>query len=81
MADPADIAGETLEVCLADAERRARGKSAPEQDSRFDGAHCTAPDCGVPIPLERLRLGKVRCIDCQFLFERRQTLRLHNIKT
>jgi len=80
MADHADIATETLEVCLADAERRARGKSAPERDPRFDGAHCVEEVCGVEIPRERLNLGKVRCVDCQALAERRRTMRSHNIR-
>jgi len=81
MADPADIAAETLETCLADAERRARGKSAPEHDARFDGAHCVEEDCGVALPRERLNLGRVRCVDCQALAERRRALRLHNIRS
>ena len=80
MADPADIAAETIETCLADAERRVRGKSAPEHDARFDGAHCVEEDCGVDLPRERLNLGRVRCVDCQHLAERRRAMRLHNIK-
>jgi len=81
MADHADIAGETLEVCLADAERRARGKSAPERDPRFDGAHCVEEDCGVELPRERLNAGRVRCFDCQRLREERQRLTQHNLRT
>jgi len=77
MADPADIAEETIAVCLKDAEARARGKSAPEHDARFDGGHCV--DCEIEIPRERLRLGRVRCVDCQSLAERQRALRLHNI--
>lgn len=72
MADPADIAGETIETCLADAEQRARGKSAPETHPDFDGAHCVSEDCGIEIPAGRLALGKVRCIDCQTLLERKK---------
>ena len=81
MADHADIAEETLAVCLADAERRARGKSGTEFDARFDGRHCVEEDCGVPIPQERLNIGKVRCIDCQAFAERQRALRLHNIRS
>ena len=69
MADPADIANDTLEVCQADAERRARGKSAPESHPDFDGIHCVQEECGVEIPAGRLALGKVRCRDCQELLE------------
>lgn len=67
--DHADIAGDTIEVCLADAERRARGKSAPESHPDFDGSHCVEENCGIPIPKARLALGKVRCVDCQSLKE------------
>ena len=81
MADLADIAAETLEVCMADALRRQLGKSAPEQDSRFDGAHCIEEDCGVEIPRARLNMGRVRCVDCQVRVERRRALRQHNIRT
>jgi len=80
LADHADIAGETLEVCLADAERRARGKSAPEQHPDFDGVHCVEPDCGVAIPPERLNAGRARCIDCQILIEKRAKMTQYNIK-
>jgi RNA polymerase-binding transcription factor DksA len=79
MADPADIAAETLEVCLADALRRQLGASAPEHDARFDGAHCVEEDCGVEIQRVRLNLGKVRCVDCQVRAERRRALRFHNL--
>lgn len=80
MSDHADIAGETVEACLADAERRARGKSAPESHPDFDGLHCVEEDCGVVIPRERLNVGKVRCVDCQRLREERARLAQYNIK-
>lgn len=69
MADLIDVATASVEVCQAEAERRARGKSAPEFHPEFDGVHCVEPDCGVEIPPGRLALGKVRCIDCQRLIE------------
>ena len=69
MADIIDKAGDAVEACLADAERRARGKSAPESHPDFDGQHCVEESCGVEIPVGRLALGKVRCIDCQQLKE------------
>ena len=72
MPDPADIATETIEACLADAERRARGKSVPEHHPDFDGLHCIEPACGVEIPKARLKLGRIRCVECQSLLERRK---------
>ncbi len=70
MADPCDIAGETIEACQAEAERRARGKSAPETHPDFDGVHCL--DCDDEIPAARLKLGKIRCVPCQSLLEPRK---------
>lgn len=75
MPDPADIANDVVEVCQADAERRARGKSAPETHADFDGLHCV--DCGEPIHTARLGLGKVRCVDCQSQLEKQQMMRNH----
>lgn len=75
MADPADIAGETLETCLADAEQRARGHSAPNAQPNFadwDGVHCVEEDCGVELPEARRAMKRCRCIDCQTRLERRK---------
>ncbi len=80
MADPADIANDTLETCLADAQRRALGKSAPESHPDFDGKHCVEEDCGVVMPPGRLALGRVRCVECQHRLEKRVALRQHNIR-
>lgn len=79
MADPADIAAETIEACTADAHRRQIGKSGPESHPDFDGVHCVEDDCGVVIPKLRLDMGRVRCVDCQALLEKRGALRYHNI--
>ena len=70
MADVADVAGETIETCLADAQRRALGRSAPESHPDFDGVHCVEQDCGAEIPEARIVLGKVRCVECQQRLER-----------
>lgn len=75
MADPADIAGDTLEVCLADAEQRARGKSAPEAQPNYaewDHKHCVEEDCGVELPQARIDAKRCRCIDCQTILERKK---------
>ena len=69
MADPVDKANDTVETCTAEAEARARGKSAPEHDPSFDGTHCIEDDCGAVIPPARLALGRIRCVDCQRLTE------------
>lgn len=68
MADHADIAGETVDYCTAEAERRARGKSGPESHPDFDGSHCV--DCEEDIPAKRLALKKVRCVECQARLEK-----------
>ena len=71
MADIADLAGEAIEACIEDAQRRALGRSAPETHPDFDGEHCIEPECGVVIPTGRLALGRVRCVECQHLIERK----------
>ena len=67
MPDLVDIANPIVELCTAEAEHRARGKSGPEIHPGFDHVHCV--DCGEDIPLARLKLGKVRCFDCQSTLE------------
>lgn len=67
MPDIVDIANTVVEQCTTEAEHRARGKSEPESDPHFDGTTCI--ECGEDIHVERLRLGKVRCIDCQSTLE------------
>lgn len=44
-------------------------KAKPETHPDFDGAHCV--DCEVEIPKPRLLMGKVRCVHCQTVLERR----------
>lgn len=70
MADLADLAAPVVEVCQAEAEARARGRSGPESHPDFDGLHCVG--CDVEIPAGRLALHKVRCVDCQQVLERRR---------
>lgn len=52
------------------------GRSPSPRPSPFQGEGVTkrdCEDCGVPIPIKRLRAnpGATRCIDCQVLAERR----------
>ena len=51
-----------------DALEVARHKIAPETNPDFDGIHCI--DCAEKIMAARLKLGKIRCIDCQTLLEK-----------
>ena len=68
MPDLADNADAVNELWTADAERRARGKSAPEYDPSFDGLNCV--DCCEEIPSARLAMGRVRCVECQTIVEK-----------
>ena len=78
MADHADIAGDIVEVCTAEAEARARGHSRPETHPDFDGSHCV--ECETEIPAPRLAIGKVRCVFCQRNLEKRLELAQHNVR-
>jgi len=51
-----------------DALQEARRRTVPETSPDFDGLHCI--DCAEGIPAARLKLGKIRCIDCQTLKEK-----------
>lgn len=42
---------------------RVRKALEPEHDPDFDGLHCIS--CGNEIPEERLKLGRIRCVECQ----------------
>jgi RNA polymerase-binding transcription factor DksA len=46
----------------------ARRKTLPETDPDFDGVHCI--ECAENIPAARLKLGKIRCIECQTVIEK-----------
>lgn len=70
MPDIADLADGPIELHRAESERQARGHSAPESAPGFDGAHCV--DCEDDIPVERLKIGKVRCVICQQELESRK---------
>ena len=43
-------------------------KMKPESHPDFDGKNCA--ECGVVMPKLRLKMGKVRCVDCQTNLER-----------
>lgn len=68
-ADPLDEAT-ALSASLTDqAIAAARRTTAPETHPDFDGESCI--DCGDTIPAARLALGRIRCVRCQTLKERR----------
>ena len=70
MADPCDIAGETIETCTAEAQRRQNRAASPESQpgyKEWDGTHCI--DCMEPIHPERVKMQRCRCVECQGLLE------------
>lgn len=48
-------------------QERARQMARPETHPDFDGLHCV--DCDDEIPEFRLKIGRVRCVDCQQAIE------------
>jgi RNA polymerase-binding transcription factor DksA len=66
--DEADIASALEAGFIAQALQRHKEKVAPEKHPDFDGEHCL--DCDVEIPLVRLEMGKIRCVDCQSELEK-----------
>ena len=43
---------------------------APEKHPDFDGKHCVT--CGEDMPPVRLAYGRIRCVHCQTILERRK---------
>lgn len=72
-ADHLDQATQTTEFLVASRTQEASDRSLPEQTQNEDGTwpHIECVDCGVDIPAGRLALGKVRCIACQSVKEKR----------
>lgn len=62
--DLIDQANDAAELFL-DAALSKRDGFKPEAHPDFDGEHCVEEDCGIAIPEARLKLGRIRCIDCQ----------------
>lgn len=73
-ADDLDRASELMQVqtdaALADVRHAARPEQVVGPDGKWHQTDCE--DCGEGIPVARLRLGKIRCIDCQRIVERRR---------
>jgi RNA polymerase-binding transcription factor DksA len=70
--DPLDVASEQTLADTARGVEAVRSKTAPQAHPDFDGEHCL--ECAEPIPLARLELGRILCVDCQTLKERDDAL-------
>lgn len=71
--DEGDIASALERGFIAQALERHKEKMKPESHPDFDGTHCL--DCDVEIPKLRLEMGKIRCVDCQTLIEKKESRR------
>ena len=49
-----------------------RAKTAPETHPDFDGETCI--DCTDELPKERLAMGRIRCVHCQTILEKKGKL-------
>lgn len=78
MADIIDDAQRYNELHQEVSLRNQQAKMRPETHPAFDGVHCVEEDCGVDIPHARLAMGRIRCVDCQALLEKRARLEQHN---
>ncbi len=52
---------------------RHRAKLGPQSHPDFDGHHCV--ECGIDIPLARIAMYRIRCVDCESAIERLNKLR------
>lgn len=76
--DPVDQASQITDDATNDAVAAIRRAAAPEQvpdeNGTYAHTHCIEEDCGEELPIERLRLGKVRCVTCQSLRDKRASV-------
>lgn len=70
--DEGDLASAYERGFIQEALNRHKEKLAPETHPDFDGETCIG--CGVDIPVLRLNMGKIRCVDCQDKLEKRKKL-------
>ena len=72
-ADPVDIASDLEMKYTEQYIAHARKANKPEQVQNPDGTwpeeYCI--DCGEEIPTARLALGRVRCVECQTILEKK----------
>lgn len=73
-ADDLDRASWLTQQTTDDAVEEQRRRAAPEQVQNEDGTwpHTECVDCDSEIPEARLALGRVRCVVCQEVLERRE---------
>jgi RNA polymerase-binding transcription factor DksA len=71
--DEGDIASAIEMGFLAKALEAHKAKVAPEKHPDFDGVTCL--DCGDDIPQVRLAMGRMRCVYCQEILEKKNKMR------
>lgn len=71
--DEGDIASALELGFIAHALEMHKAKVAPERHPDFDGESCL--DCGDEIPKARLVMGRIRCVHCQEILEKKNKLR------
>lgn len=70
-ADELDVAAQLTQQLADAAVADVRRAAAPQQVQCIDGSWPNPEcECGEPIPEARLRLGRIRCVDCQEILER-----------
>lgn len=70
-ADDLDVAAQLTQQLADAAVADVRRAAAPQQVQCIDGSWPNPEcECGEPIPEARLRLGRIRCVDCQEILER-----------
>ena len=67
----AQTAGEMVNDGVAAIRRAAAYEQVPDENGVYPHTHCIEEDCGEELPIERLKLGRVRCVTCQSLREKR----------
>jgi RNA polymerase-binding transcription factor DksA len=70
MPDEADLANERLNDYLVEGLTQNAQKLKPERHPDFDGSNCV--NCGAPLPILRLEMGRIRCTACQSELEYRR---------
>lgn len=70
-ADPADNASADEAKFLYSVLANAAERMKPQHHPDFDGEHCVNEDCGEPLPPGRVAAGRVYCVSCQEVREKR----------
>lgn len=67
--DNLDIASELQDKFNQRGILESQAAMAQQTDPDFDGVNCL--DCDADIPATRIALGRMRCVDCQDVLERK----------